>query len=141
MKRRTCPAHTTQGCRRCFAPTGIVDHTISLRGRWVPVEAKLNLAAERDIAAQVAKYAQIDTFRPRKGMQREGTYATEAHVLCLVVDQTGLYMLSGGHYLDCSAEVSLWHRSELSHVTSQDIRASVTTDPGLKSSRVRFPRK
>jgi hypothetical protein len=42
-------------CFRDGAPTGVADYFVQVHGRWVPVEAKLNVGAERDLQGQVRK--------------------------------------------------------------------------------------
>ncbi len=40
---------------------------IAKNGKWVPIEAKLNILAEERILEQVAKYTNVDSFQPTKG--------------------------------------------------------------------------
>ncbi len=68
---------------------GIVDNFIMIGGRWLPVEAKINILVERDLVTQLEQYVRIAGFRasqqPKMPLDRSGT-------LCLVADIYGLYL-------------------------------------------------
>ena len=43
------------------------DYFVKIYDRWVPVEAKLNILAERDVLGQVKEYINIKSFVPTRG--------------------------------------------------------------------------
>ena len=43
---------------------GLADYFIRVADHWIPVEAKINILAEKDILSQVAQYVQINSFTP-----------------------------------------------------------------------------
>ncbi len=110
-------------CFRDGVPTGVADYFIRVHGQWLPVEAKLNVHAERDLAGQVRKYVHVDTFRPRRGPARGRMFTTERSRTCLVADQAGVYILVDGAYVGCSADRPVWPRAALNHATGALIRA------------------
>jgi hypothetical protein len=110
-------------CFRAGVATGIADYFVQVHGRWIPVEAKLNVRAERDLSGQVRKYGQIDAFQPRRGPTPRTRYATQRGGTCLVADQAGLYVLVDGVYIGCSADRPAWARAALSHATGALVRA------------------
>ena len=110
-------------CSRSGNPTGIADYFVSVHGQWVPVEAKLNVNAERDLAGQLQKYLYVDGFRPRRGRQRGEFIPVTPAGVSLVADQAGLYTLVDGDYTNCTAEQPAWPRATLSHNTAGRIRA------------------
>jgi hypothetical protein len=48
--------------------------------------------SERDIQTQVAKYMNIDAFKPRRGGSNEEHYKVGRAAICLVMDQAGIYV-------------------------------------------------
>jgi hypothetical protein len=99
-------------CMRSGQQTGVADYMIQIDGRWVPVEAKLNLLTERDISGQVAKYTHIDAFRPMKDTDKQTRQVADAAV-CLVIDQAGIYLLADDVFVDCERG-SRWLRARRS---------------------------
>lgn len=105
--------------------SGIADYFIQLGGRWLPVEAKLNIYAERDILDQVQRYINLVYFYgPRR--QR---YDVPKQPYCLVIDQAGLYLCSGNSFVGNDRCLSsslpnkpLISRSELAHLPGIEVR-------------------
>jgi hypothetical protein len=109
-------------CFRDGRATGFADYFIKLHGQWVPVEAKLNMLAEKDILRQVAKYMHIDAFRPTKGARRDEIVTIRRAPLCLIADQLGIYLVSGQQFVDCTPGAPLWKREHLGHESVRPIR-------------------
>jgi hypothetical protein len=94
-------------CRRRGRQTGCVDYMIQLHGQWLPVEAKLNIQAERDLFAQVAKYQKINSFTPDIGVHARTPFSVRSRPGCLVIDQIGVYFVSGKEFVGCTTEKPL----------------------------------
>ena len=107
---------------------GRADYFASVHGAWIPVEAKLNVRAERDILGQVAKYTRVDSFVPTLGNHRSDAYVSDAASVCLVADQSGVYIVSDGEFRDCSPGNPLWRREDLTHSTAQTIRRRIVEE-------------
>ncbi len=112
-------------CRRGGMSTGRADYFITLAGRWVPVEAKLNLQAERDLPAQLAQYTHIDAFTPTRGARRGTPIPTTPSDVCLVIDQAGLYTTRNGRFSGCSADAPLIARRALPDLSNTAVRQRV----------------
>ena len=110
-------------CLRAGSPTGIADYFVRVGASWVPVEAKLNVRAERDLAGQVRKYLRADAFRPRRGPARGRVVETGARGRwCLVADHAGVYAVCDGEFVDCSFDEPLWRREQMTASTGAEIR-------------------
>jgi hypothetical protein len=109
-------------CYRDGDKTGIVDYFVKVHNRWVPVEAKLNMLAERDVLAQIAKYTRVDWFVPTKGTHRTKRFEADKHSSCIVIDQSGIYVTIDGRFVSCNPGVPIWQRAELSHSMVVGIR-------------------
>jgi hypothetical protein len=101
---------------------GIADYFICVHGRWLPVEAKLNILVEADLLGQVARYTRVDSVVPSRGAVMGSRIPTDPSAICLVVDQSGLYVLADGRYLECAAGEPLWRRETLGHASRGSIR-------------------
>lgn len=105
--------------------SGIADYFMQLGGRWLPVEAKLNIYAERDILDQVQRYINLLSFYgPRR--QR---YDVPKQPYCLVIDQAGLYLCSGNAFVGNDGRLSsplpdepLISRAELARLSGAEVR-------------------
>jgi hypothetical protein len=94
IKDRSSPL--LQECR-CYkggypAFTGYADYFIRLHDTWVPVEAKLSVLAECNLAGQIEKYIQVSQFIPVKGPYKGKVFQAGGSRMCLVIDQFGLYV-------------------------------------------------
>lgn len=101
---------------RCEQPDGrigIADYFVRIGGTWVPVETKLNVLAERDLPAQVAKYCGVTGFVPRQGRHRSPQLAAGSP-LALVIDSAGVYLVSSHGFEGCTPERPLLARPKLS---------------------------
>lgn len=99
-------------CFRQGRDTGIADYFIQVHGVWVPVEAKLNMLAEADLLGQVAKYMNLEAFERKKKR-----YEMTPGNVCLVGDQSGIYVVVGNEYADCKPSQPVWSRERLDHTT------------------------
>lgn len=100
----------------------IADYFVKVHGHWVPVEAKLNILAERDMLGQVAQYVAIDYFTPTLGRHKGERFGATDSTLCVIADQSGLYIVKNGEFYDCSPGEPTWRREELDHSIIQTIR-------------------
>lgn len=100
-------------CFRNRERTGIVDYFVKIHGDWVPVEAKLNILSERDIFQQISKYIHIDSFMPTKGQYKDKVLATNRSPMCIVMDQTGMFVVNNGRFVACDRLSPLFKREQL----------------------------
>lgn len=112
--------HTEMETVRVGAQTGTADYMVSIHKHWIPFEAKVSVAAERDILGQVRKYTGITSFR-RKSMSID----VGNHGICLIGDQYGIYLCKDGAFVDCDAHTPLWPRTGITKKTPQQIRDRV----------------
>ena len=123
MKDKGTPLLEECQCFRNGQRTGIADYFIMIGGRWVPFEAKLNVLSERDVFSQVAKYMNIDSFVPTKGSSRGKMFEANQSPVCLIADQSGVYIISSkGGFADCSYGNPVWKREQLGEVGSVGFR-------------------
>lgn len=99
-----------------------VDYLVSLGGVWVPVEAKLNILTESDLRRQVDRYlsATLMSVGPRRGetVNIGGVYGN----VCLVVDQTGIFMLNREGFVKCLHDRPLISRPEIGKRSAAEVR-------------------
>lgn len=100
----------------------IADYFVKVHGHWIPVEAKLNILAERDVLGQVAEYVAIDYFIPTLGRHKSKRFVANDSTLCVIADQSGLYIVKNGEFSACSPGEPIWRREELDHPIMQTIR-------------------
>jgi hypothetical protein len=100
-------------CYRDGGITGLADYFVKVGGRWIPVEAKVNIVAERDLPTQIRKYIHVESFTPTKGSHAQESFYPGDSALSLVVDQGGVYLASEGEFKRCGSERPLWTRTEL----------------------------
>jgi len=112
-------------CFRNIEQTGIADYFVSIKGHWIPVEAKLNILAERDILSQIGKYIHIDSFVPTKGAHRGRKFDTRKSSICLIADQTGVFITQNKEFYKCDADTPVWRREELNISISAAIRSGI----------------
>lgn len=101
----------------CFA-----DYFVRVGGRWFPVEAKLNVSAERDLSGQISRYVGAAQFTPSRGSTKGRTVAGTCSSVCLVIDAVGLYLITADGFVDCSPDRPLWLRSALNASALSDVR-------------------
>jgi hypothetical protein len=125
--------HEECECYRAGRLTGVADYFIRVYGRWVPVEAKLNVRAVRDLRSQIQKYIRLDEFSPRSGNAARRLVKTDPSPLALVGDAAGVYILVDGEYFGSEQHEPIWPRLELTHASGASIRARLqslfTTSP------------
>ncbi len=112
-------------CYRGRKRTGKVDYYIKLDGKWIPVEAKLNVLAEKDILSQIAKYTRIDFFKPTIGQHRGKAFETTKLSMCIIVDQSGIYIVSDNNFFECYPGKPIWKREQLNPATALTIRNKI----------------
>lgn len=125
LKDRRMPLLRECQCYRNGERTGRADYFVRVHDAWVPVEAKLNIKTERAILDQVAKYTNIDSFVPMLGSHRDTTYKVDPSSVCLIVDQSGVYIVSDGKFSGCSPSTPVWRREDLDHSTVRTIRDQI----------------
>lgn len=95
---------------------------VQIGGRWTAVEAKFDVAHERNLGAQLRKYVAIDACRvgtgPHSGQSIHGPWAD----LCLVVDRHGLYVANRSGLIDGFPGAPAWARTQLTPDATQEIR-------------------
>lgn len=114
-------------CFRDDQRTGRADYFIRLAGRLLPVEAKLNVLAEQNIASQVTKYTHIDFFVPAKGAYKDKRIHVDDSSFCQVIDQAGIYLTKDGEFVGCSPNSPIFERknlvrSKLPHVRDKIVK-------------------
>jgi hypothetical protein len=111
--------------RECRCPTGgRSDYFVKIGGNWVPVEAKQNILAERNILGQVKLYTGQSWFRPTQGAHKDETFGGTSGT-GLIVDESGIYVVSGGRFSDCSPGRPVWRREDIEHELIPGIRDRV----------------
>lgn len=109
-------------CCRGDQGTGRADYFIRLAGRLLPVETKLNVLAEQDIACQIRKYIHIDFFVPAKGTYKDKRIDVYDLPFCLIMDQAGLYLTRSGNFVNCSPDSPLFRRENMGKTNLPHIR-------------------
>lgn len=106
----------------------LADYFVMVGGSWVPVETKRNVLAEPKLFEQIAPYTRAESFKPtrapRKNEEIDRPKASRPDV-CLVVDYSGIYIVSGGEFAGCSPESPLWKREELDRSLIPEIRGKI----------------
>ncbi len=126
MKDKGTPLLEECQCFREGQRTGIADYFLTIGGRWLPLEAKLNTMSEKDIFSQVAKYTNIDSFVPTKGSNRGKLFEARQPPVCFVADQSGMYIISSkGEFVDCSHGSPIWKREQLGNLNAANIKEAV----------------
>ncbi len=114
--------HRECRCLRGGKVRRLADYFVKIHSAWIPVEAKLNVKAERDIRAQLAEYSNIDSFVPTLGREKGKECPADTHSFCLVADQFGVYIFSNGDFSGCSPGKPVWQWEELDHSIVPAIR-------------------
>ncbi|WP_157531258.1 hypothetical protein [Mycobacterium sp. IS-1496] len=81
--------------------TGRADYFVMVGGRWIPIEAKLNILTESDLLGQIGKYLRVDRFAPTIRKKSDTEYFPKQHGVCVVVDQSGVYLTHDQTFVDC----------------------------------------
>lgn len=113
-------------CFRSGQKTGIVDYFVKVHGRWIPVEAKLNIGSERNILAQIKQYIGVDSFTPTKGTSQGKPFEANKSKICLVIDSGGLYLTHQGQFLKCAVGAPVYKREALTRRSISEIRGLLT---------------
>ena len=90
----------------------VADYFARVHGRWVPVEAKLNVLAERDLPGQVSKYLGVSEFATR-GVGAGKLIGGPVAPICIAADAEGLYLLNSGGYVGCGPRQPLLQRTKI----------------------------
>lgn len=105
--------------------TGIADYFLKVHGSWVPLEGKLNVSVEKNLPEQLRQYISVDSFRPILNPRKGDWIKTPRQPICLVGDQSGIYLTRDGEFVDCSPEKPLWRREEFDESVAESIRERV----------------
>ncbi len=111
-------------CRTAGRVLGRVDYVVRLRGHAVPVEAKLNVRAERDLPRQMRQYLEAEEFVAWR-MGRPATLRTPWSKLGIVVDVAGLYVLNEGGFVGCTSDSPVIRRLEIGGLSRPVLRARI----------------
>jgi hypothetical protein len=117
--------YTECDCFHSGRRTGIADYFIKFAGRWLPVEAKLNILAEQDIIGQIEKYTNINSFTPTNKNIKGKLMETESIHFCLVVDQSGIYLVKDDKFFKCNPDTPLLSRREIPIINPKNIREKI----------------
>lgn len=109
-------------CYRNGHGTGRANYCIQVGGRWIAVEAKLNVLAEQDLLGQVGQYLAAERFKPTEGTRRSTITKAHTATICLIGDQSGIYVATTGRYLECRPGEPRWPRTQLNPTTAAEIR-------------------
>lgn len=113
-------------CIRNGTTMGVVDYIIRVGGVWLPVEAKLNIYAERDLPTQLKKYRLADGFRATRGTERGRKQDSATASSVLIVDAAGVYLFDpDNQQSDASAIAPLARREELTPHRVQLLREEI----------------
>lgn len=91
----------------------VADYFARIHGRWVPVEAKLSVLAERDLPGQVSKYVGVPEFSPTRGVGAGKLIDGPVAPICIAADAAGLYLLNTRGFLGCGPDQPLLRRTEI----------------------------
>lgn len=109
-------------CFRKGSLTGTADYFIKINKNWVPIEAKLNINAEKDIFKQIDKYINIDFITCGKRQ------ATPNKVpICLLIDQSGLYISFDGNFIGCDFGKPYLKRGEITQKVLKNAKKDLLT--------------
>jgi hypothetical protein len=115
-------------CYRESTNTGRADYFVKIHGRWLPVEAKLNIADGKAARRQAAKYTNVDKFVPKKGICRDKTFKIDATPMCLLVDRSGIYFVSSkNEFINCGSDYPVLRREKLTGEGVNEIRNAIKT--------------
>ncbi len=103
----------------------VADYCVRIHGRWIAVEAKLNVRAERDLHGQVLTYMNVKDFWPSRGNGTGGCIAGPTAAISLVIDASGIYLMNRKGFVNCTPGTPIWHRCQLSKSTWPEIRSAV----------------
>lgn len=113
-------------CFRDKAKTGRADYFIKVGGRWIPVEAKLDISREKNLLIQAGKYMNISSFSPAKGTYRNQRLEVSSIPLCLILDQAGIYFISRkGRFIKSGIGKPRWKREKFTEDVASKIREEI----------------
>jgi hypothetical protein len=113
-------------CFRGAKNTGRADYFVKIHGRWLPVEAKLKIVDETSALRQVAKYTNVDAFVPKKGVHRNKIFKVNETLVCLLIDQSGIYFVSSkNEFIDCDHKKPFRSREALNGQGADEIRNAI----------------
>lgn len=76
-------------CIKSGKRTGYVDNVIVLKGKYIPVEIKLNINAEKSLTKQLNKYCNVDQIKLGKSIIEKNNILQDKVVL---IDTDGIYI-------------------------------------------------
>jgi tetratricopeptide (TPR) repeat protein len=112
-------------CCRGEQATGYADYMVCIDKQWVPVEAKTNTLAERDLMGQVQKYIHIDLFKPTQGKAANTEIDVTDQPFCLVVDASGLYVIRDGMFIGGEEGQPIWRRGKIGELKPSELRKNL----------------
>lgn len=84
--------------------TGRADYFVMIGGRWIPIEAKLNVLTESDLLGQLGRYLRVDKFVPTVRNRQGSEFFPQQHDTCVAIDQSGVYLTHDQAFVDCDFE-------------------------------------
>ncbi len=114
---------------QCFQEkyqTGRADYIIKVFGKWIPVEAKLDITKEKNLFVQTAKYTNMNLFSPSIGSHRNKTFNVTSIPICLVLDQLGVYFISeNGEFINSGFGKPRWKKEQFTKDVITKIREEI----------------
>ena len=107
--------------------TGRVDYFVMVGGRWIPVEAKLNILTESDLLGQVGKYLKVDKFVPTVRKRQGAEFFPEKHGVCVVIDQSGVFLTRDQTFIDCDLPRPWLPREQLESDFAPRLRTTIAS--------------
>ena len=117
--------HAECGCQSETKSCGVADYMVPLAGKWLPIEAKFQMAESREALEQMSRYLQSVRFSPRTGPSRGEAFAGAVHRVGLIVDSDGVYAADAEGLVDCSPGRPLIPRSALPQYSDSELRERI----------------
>lgn len=119
-------------CTRWGRGARLADYLVRLAGHWLPVEAKLNVRAERDLIGQVKHYLGTEVFVPTRGAGAGTAQNASRAAMCLVADAEGLYLVSAEGFVGCDPFEPWWPRTAITGRSLHQIRERLACVLGVR---------
>lgn len=126
MKDRNTPLLEECECFRDSRKTGRADYFVRIFGQWIPVEVKLDIFREKRLFDQAAKYMNISSFSPAKGVCRIREFKPSCIPLCVILDRAGMYLISqNGKFIKSEFRKPFWKRENFTKESVPKIREAI----------------
>jgi len=109
-------------CFRNGSITGAADYFIKINKKWIPIEAKLNGQAEKNLFKQLDKYINIDYF-----LNGNKKIDSKYMPLCLLIDQSGLYIANHECFIECDFDQPYLRRKNITQEGLKSIKNELSS--------------